>query len=929
MGAGRIRLRVPNVFFRSFWMISAFLISVGGTIVPAAAQQQWERVVGAASDIALANDGTAWIVGATNAEKVTGGYRVFTSSPSSAQRTPVGGAALRVAVEGNTPWIVSEGGIIQRWNAGLRQWQLIGAPKAVDVGASAKGVWIAAEPKRGDDYTIYQWTGNGWKVATPAAGSRLDVDADGNAWVVSSAGLVHAYVGGQWRQFGLARDAQGQADTASDIAVDVFGAPWVVSKRGELWYFNKDSRNPDRWERRAQSTSAAAQRGGRTWYVGANNEIFRSPNIVVSLNTQLNVSQQQPGSVQLQVTEGTVQTQLKADPGTAPQTTLQTNLSATPSGELKIGDSTSLPGPDAGADIQVSGCAAVGNNLMLKDICEGKVPRGDTPAAYGEMKYREPGLQAFLDQGGASLLERSLGNPALVLGILNDPKTVLQYVNAEQQFEALCTIPANNYISRELLFMELLGVIAKNRSRRTPDEQRFYDAVATHLKRRKLFLGEVAQRIYSKWYEEQRRKSATQAQSSLAGVFNLNAEVPEGQLDALESALPIGIVTAGAVIVPVISIAQAWPVFIQLFPHAGRIFELTGTTGLSAASGLVGKLAASGGAVAIGALAVVGSTIAILKVTRAENFFGWLDKAIADGRKPVDLEQMISTKAGIEELTFWWAAATADFVNAPVTFRTDGKDPFSSGGELALACRSKSMNPSKIPAAVNGGRFERGPGADDALSFSNLKFSGTKTTLAQTVWQSLVVARINCFDAKKVEAYFNTGVAACAGGHDTGPHVKPAGWIVTAAPASKPSAFSWIAVSGRNLPSTALIAGKHKSGANLAVCRADMGDGIHPGKVWGANCMIGWGSREVARPNYEVLSASSNDVKWAATRHGQSMPANAVVAGKHRSGPNLLVCRADMGDGIHPGKIWNGQCHVGWGGKEVVKPAFDVLVSAR
>ena len=117
MGAGRIRLRVPNDFFCSFWVLSAFLICLGGTIVPAAAQGQWERFAGAASDIALAGDGTAWIIGATSAEKVPGGYRIFMSSPGSAQRTPVGGAALRIAVEGNTPWIVNEGGIIQRWTA--------------------------------------------------------------------------------------------------------------------------------------------------------------------------------------------------------------------------------------------------------------------------------------------------------------------------------------------------------------------------------------------------------------------------------------------------------------------------------------------------------------------------------------------------------------------------------------------------------------------------------------------------------------------------------------------------------------------------------------------------------------------------------------------------------------------------------------------
>src|SRR5690606_10639977 len=138
------------------------------------------------------------------------------------------------------------------------------APKAFDIGASAKGIWIAAEPKVGDDYTIYRWTGSTWD-SSKGAGLRLDVDADGNPWVVNNAGHLHAFVGGKWQQFNL-------PSAASDIAVDISGAPWMATKQGELWQFNKDLRQTNaslRWQKRAQSASAVAQRGGSIWYLGS------------------------------------------------------------------------------------------------------------------------------------------------------------------------------------------------------------------------------------------------------------------------------------------------------------------------------------------------------------------------------------------------------------------------------------------------------------------------------------------------------------------------------------------------------------------------------------------------------------------------------------------------------------------------------------
>lgn len=72
-----------------------------------------------------------------------------------------------------------------------------------------------------------------------------------------------------------------------------------------------------------------------------------------------------------------------------------------------------------------------------------------------------------------------------------------------------------------------------------------------------------------------------------------------------------------------------------------------------------------------------------------------------------------------------------------------------------------------------------------------------------------------------------------------------------------------------------------------------------------------------------AVTPTSQTVAWAAY---PPIPANAVVGGKHRSGPDMQVCRADMGDGMHPGKVWAGKCNVGWGGRERVMSNFEVLI---
>jgi len=67
---------------------------------------------------------------------------------------------------------------------------------------------------------------------------------------------------------------------------------------------------------------------------------------------------------------------------------------------------------------------------------------------------------------------------------------------------------------------------------------------------------------------------------------------------------------------------------------------------------------------------------------------------------------------------------------------------------------------------------------------------------------------------------------------------------------------------------------------------------------------------------------------WIGMRTGAPIPSDAVVGGGQPVPPaTLFVCRASYRGGMHPGKLFNGRCHISWGGSEVVMSHYEVLVS--
>ena len=62
----------------------------------------------------------------------------------------------------------------------------------------------------------------------------------------------------------------------------------------------------------------------------------------------------------------------------------------------------------------------------------------------------------------------------------------------------------------------------------------------------------------------------------------------------------------------------------------------------------------------------------------------------------------------------------------------------------------------------------------------------------------------------------------------------------------------WVAASGGAIPPGA-VPGGFENGHPLFICRTHYATGVHPGKVVGTNCNIGFGGHEVTVPQYEIL----------------------------------------------------------------------------
>jgi hypothetical protein len=201
------------------------------------AGSHWIQIAGAAHDIGVGAECTAWVIG-TNA--VVGGFGLWGWNWSSPGWFTVDGGGERITVNAlGLPRVTNS--IDQIWRLLSNGWQqLPGA--AIDISSGADGslfvIGTDNVPGGGGVYEFNFTTGQ-WRFDN-GAGERIAVGPDGQPWVVNSAQQIWRHTAGGWQHLpGLAHD----------IGIGANGAAWIVGTNPEIggfgiWRWNGSGWSP-------------------------------------------------------------------------------------------------------------------------------------------------------------------------------------------------------------------------------------------------------------------------------------------------------------------------------------------------------------------------------------------------------------------------------------------------------------------------------------------------------------------------------------------------------------------------------------------------------------------------------------------------------------------------------------------------------------
>jgi hypothetical protein len=136
---------------------------------------------GAATDISVGANGSAWVIGANT---VGGGHGIYRWNGTTWVGVP--GGALHIAVDpAGNPWVVNSTHQIYSWNGG--GWVLRpGAANDIAIGGDGS-VWVIGTiAAGGGNFGIYGLASAGW-VRISGAGTTIGAGPDGLPWVINAA----------------------------------------------------------------------------------------------------------------------------------------------------------------------------------------------------------------------------------------------------------------------------------------------------------------------------------------------------------------------------------------------------------------------------------------------------------------------------------------------------------------------------------------------------------------------------------------------------------------------------------------------------------------------------------------------------------------------------------------------------------------------
>lgn len=144
----------------------------------------WELVSGCAKDIDSGVFGRPWVIGCT---PMAGGFEIFQRIDERWQAATGNLGATRIAVEGVTPWVITDAGTIYRRTsqvAGFGTWERMPlCGKDIAAGSGTDAVWLVDCSN-----TVSRWVGFGWEPVDSPPAHKIAVDSSGHPWIVGRFG---------------------------------------------------------------------------------------------------------------------------------------------------------------------------------------------------------------------------------------------------------------------------------------------------------------------------------------------------------------------------------------------------------------------------------------------------------------------------------------------------------------------------------------------------------------------------------------------------------------------------------------------------------------------------------------------------------------------------------------------------------------------
>jgi hypothetical protein len=150
-------------------------------------------------------------------------------------------------------------------------WTVLpGEAQDIGVGGASNAMWVVGTDRTlANGANVYRWGNNTWQTVPSTGAVRLDVDAQGNAWIVNNKGEVQRFDGAKWVTVpGVA---------ASDVGVGAKGTVWSVGApvdaSGDYAIYRLDGTT---WTKMpGAAVRVDVDPAGNAWVVNKTGHVFR------------------------------------------------------------------------------------------------------------------------------------------------------------------------------------------------------------------------------------------------------------------------------------------------------------------------------------------------------------------------------------------------------------------------------------------------------------------------------------------------------------------------------------------------------------------------------------------------------------------------------------------------------------------------------